>query len=171
MNFNMLSVVKKNSIIFSQCFAAVCFVAFALAMCFESLCAEYAEVCSNKYPGGTCPAGQSCLLNGKNYGCYGKCAKNSFGSCLKDGICLISFTHISNKLERTYFYECFSCADSNPFGSCPANQSCFTCNGSTKCVADDFVCEKKSANIVSEVNNFGATTTKAVSVPGAPISF
>lgn len=161
MNRGMLNVVRKMSDILNRCLTTVCVVLFTFAACLQSL---RAESCSQQNPSGTCQAGKMCLLNGSSYECYGSCGDQSFGFCPHNEVCLVSLTRISKDLKQNSIYACFTCTDSNPLGSCPAGQSCFTCNGSSKCVTDDFVCTKQTTNLVSGTN-LEVTTRKSETIP------
>lgn len=181
-NFNMSMNVSS---LMKQWFTVVCIFSVGLMLCLQS---AHGEICSQKYPRGTCPGGKTCLLNGKTYGCYGQCAPSSFGSCLdgktcllndtkyacygrctkstfgscpKNEICLVSLIRISKNLKKIPAYGCFTCGDSNPLGTCPAGKSCFTCNGATSCVTDDFVCKKKATQGIPATSS-GSTISQIV---------
>ncbi|MES2607528.1 MAG: hypothetical protein V4544_02185 [Pseudomonadota bacterium] len=154
----MQSIAMDVGNILKQWFAVVCMISSMLTLCFEL---AHSKNCSQKDPRGTCATGKTCLLNGNAYGCYGRCAQSSFGSCSKNEICLVSFIHISKNLKKMPVYACFTCTDNSPLGTCPAGKSCFTCNGSSTCVTDDFVCKKKTVKVVSATNSVSTTTKDA----------
>jgi hypothetical protein len=190
MNFNMLSIVKNANSILKQWLFAVCIVSCTLTLCLQSACSKK---CSQEDPRGTCSAGKTCLLNGKTYGCYGRCTESSFGSCFvgqncllndikygcygrctrssfgacsKNEVCLVSLIRISKNLEKTAIYACFTCTDDNPLGTCPAGKSCFTCNGASTCVTDDFTCKESRIKAVSAENPL-STTMQVAPIPVA----
>lgn len=82
----------------------------------------------------------ACSSNGDTLKCMSACGGAVYGTCPAHHVCLIQKRSVDKALRKVYKFACFTCSESNPLGTCPANTSCVTCKGVTSCVGKNFKC-------------------------------